>query len=322
MTLIRIRTPSRLHFGLLGWGPEAPRQFGGVGLMIDAPGLEVIAEPSATWEARGLLAGRALEVAKRVAARLADSGLILAPARLEIRHAPEEHVGLGLGTQLSLAVTSGLLRLAGRNEPSVETLAALSGRGLRSGIGLHGFARGGLIVDGGRRETGGIPPLLARLPFPADWSVLVIIPEPHQGLHGREEVHAFAQLPSIPEALTDRLCRLVLLGLLPAVTEHDLESFGEALSELQDHVGRCFAPAQGGLYARPGAEAIVQALRDEGLQGVGQSSWGPALYGFSRSPTLEREAILDRLRARFWLRPEAAFWTQANQRGASIEAIP
>ncbi len=38
---IRIRTASRLHFGLLGWGPEARRQFGGIGLMIDSPGIEL-----------------------------------------------------------------------------------------------------------------------------------------------------------------------------------------------------------------------------------------------------------------------------------------
>ena len=42
--LLRILTPSRLHFGLLGWGPQAPRQFGGVGLMVERPGLEIVAE--------------------------------------------------------------------------------------------------------------------------------------------------------------------------------------------------------------------------------------------------------------------------------------
>ena len=42
-------------------------------------------------------------------------------------------------------------------DPSLETLARLSGRGRRSGIGLHGFFHGGLIVDGGRRDEA-IPP--------------------------------------------------------------------------------------------------------------------------------------------------------------------
>src|SRR4051794_19352028 len=51
MTGLRLQTPSRLHFGLLSWGSESSRQFGGVGLMIDAPGLEIHAEPAGSWRA-------------------------------------------------------------------------------------------------------------------------------------------------------------------------------------------------------------------------------------------------------------------------------
>ena len=58
MTPLRIRTPSRLHFGLLGWGPRRARQFGGVGLMIEAPGLELTAEPAPDWSFAGPLADR------------------------------------------------------------------------------------------------------------------------------------------------------------------------------------------------------------------------------------------------------------------------
>jgi beta-RFAP synthase len=321
MTRVRIRTPSRLHFGLLGWGPRASRQFGGVGLMIEAPGLELIAEPAPRWRAEGPLAARSLQVAEQVAARCAAAGSAIPPARLRIVRAPAEHAGLGTGTQLSLAVARVLTRLAGLPEPSLATLAALTGRGLRSGVGLHGFARGGLIVDGGHRASGGIPPLLARLPFPSDWSILVLLPESGPGVHGPAEAHAFAQIPAVPEATTDRLCRLVLLGLLPAVVEHDLESFGAALAELQDLVGRCFAPAQGGVYARPELEPIVTDLRARGLHGVGQSSWGPALYGFSEAPADREARILDTIRDRFGLGDAAAFWTEASQQGGTVDEL-
>ena len=188
MTRLRIRTPSRLHFGLLGWGPESPRQFGGVGLMIDAPGLEFTAEPSPSWHAEGPLAARTLDVARRVADRLARRGLAASPARFEMLHAPPEHAGLGVGTQLSLAVTRVLTAMAGVETISIADLADLSERGLRSGIGLHGFVHGGLIVDGGRRQSGGIPPLLVRQDFPPDWGILVVIPGPFQGLHGPAEI--------------------------------------------------------------------------------------------------------------------------------------
>jgi beta-RFAP synthase len=208
--------------------------------------------------------------------------------------------------------------MAGLFDPTTEELADLSGRGLRSGIGLHGFLRGGLIVDGGRTKAEGIPPLLTRLEFPKDWSVLVVIPGGDPGLNGPSEVQAFASLPPSTDVLTDRLCRLVLLGLLPAVVEHDLDRFGEALEEIQRKVGEGFAPVQGGNFARPEAEVVLEAMKREGLRGVGQSSWGPALYGFSDASADARLTILDRLQGLLGLGPLAIFWTQASS-GASLD---
>jgi beta-RFAP synthase len=267
------------------------------------------------------LAGRALEVARRVAGRLEVEGIRLAPARLRIQQAPDEHVGLGVGTQLSLAVARALFAVSELPPPSLQQLSALTGRGQRSGIGLHGFVHGGLIVDGGRRGPEGIPPLLSRVAFPPEWAILVIQPRRFTGLHGTEELRAFTELPPIADRVTDRLCRLVLLGLLPAVAERDLESFGAALTELQQQVGRCFAPAQGGIYARPELEAIVNDLRAQGLHGVGQSSWGPTLYSFSNHPPDRRQMILEQTRSRFGLRDDVLFWTQASAEGSRLERI-
>lgn len=318
MPRLLLRTPSRLHFGLLSWDSKAPRQFGGVGLMIDAPGLTLSAQPSESWEAKGPLASRVLEFARRSAESLTSHGLTLKPASIEVDRSPPEHAGLGVGTQLGLGVARLLCELASFRHPSIEDLARLSGRGLRSGIGLHGFVSGGLIVDGGRSKPDGIPPLLARLDFPSDWSVLVIIPRKEPGLHGLRETQAFASLPPSSALLTDSLCRQVLLGLLPAVIEHDLPRFGEALEEIQLQVGEGFASVQGGRFARPDSEMIVGALKSEGLHGIGQSSWGPTLYAFSDASAEARQATLERLNGRLGLDPGAAFWTQASATGASL----
>jgi beta-RFAP synthase len=192
------------------------------------------------------LADRTLRVAARVAGLLGRAGGDGPPRRFAVHRAPPEHVGLGTGTQLSLAVARALAELAGRGDVPIATLAALSGRGLRSGIGLHGFAGGGLIVDGGRRTEEGIPPCSAGLEFPGDWAVLVVLRRGPPACTAPARSGRSRGLPPLPAALTDRLCRLVLLGLLPAVVERDLARFGEALAELQ-HTSAASSPRRRGV---------------------------------------------------------------------------
>ena len=319
MTRLALRTPSRLHFGLLSWGLNASRQFGGVGLMIEAPGLTITAEPAGSWTAEGPLAGRMIEFARRAAEGLEGRGFVVEPTSFRVAEPPPEHVGLGVGTQLGLGIARLVCERAGHPDPTIVELAELSGRGLRSGIGLHGFAHGGLIVDGGRSGPEGVPPLLSRLEFPDEWSVLVVLAGQGPGLHGLREVRAFAELPPSTDSLTDRLCRLVLLGLMPAVVERDLPRFGEALEEIQRRVGEGFAPAQGGTFADPSLEAIADEMRASGLRGVGQSSWGPTLYGFSDGSPGENAALLGRLKGRVSLAPGSAYWTTASRAGARLE---
>jgi beta-ribofuranosylaminobenzene 5'-phosphate synthase len=56
-----------------------------------------------------------------------------------------------------------------------------------------------------------------------------------------------------------------------------------------------FAAQQGGVF-HPRAAPLVDALLSLGVAAVGQSSWGPAVYGIVGSP--ERAgAVADRLRA-------------------------
>ena len=95
--------------------------------------------------------------------------------------------------------------------------------------------------------------------------------------HGRREQDAFDELQAF--AHTDRLCRLALVGLLPALLKQDLDSFGEALFELNALAGEAFVVAQGGIYAGPAVAETVCLLRSLGVKGVGQSSWGPTVFG-------------------------------------------
>ena len=182
---------------------------------------------------------------------------------------------------------------------------------------MHGFEDGGLVVDGGRAPNFN-PPLLVRLPFPEDWSILIVQPQGGPGLHGPDERQTFATLPPITQDVTDSLCRLVLLEILPAVIEHDLTAFGAALSELQARVCACFAAAQGGIFASPQAAMIVGELRRLGFVGVGQSSWGPTLYGFCSSKTDDMSTKVKGACHRLGLDESSLFWTKADNQGAEL----
>src|SRR5207247_4989084 len=90
---------------------------------------------------------------------------------------------------------------------------------------------------------------------------------------------AFARLPQPRERDVERVAHLVLMALLPALAEADLATFGATLSEIQTVTGGWFASVQGGTFAPGPSEELVRRMAKWGASGVGQSSWGPAVYG-------------------------------------------
>ena len=98
-------------------------------------------------------------------------------------------------------------------------------------------------------------------------------------MSGTAEETAFANLPSPPERDVERVAHLVLMALLPALADADLATFGRALTAIQVITGRWFAPAQGGTFAPGPSGELVGRMTEWGAEGVGQSSWGPAVYG-------------------------------------------
>src|SRR5262249_44790652 len=143
------------------------------------------------------------------------------PQRLVVEQAAPEHAGLGTGTQLGLAV-AGLLAASWGLDLSAAELARRVGRGLRSALGGYGFEQGGFLVEPGKRSDEGLSPLAARVAFPEAWRLVLALPRQAPGLHGPDEQEAFRRLAESGAPLpTDALCRLVLLGMLPALAEGD-----------------------------------------------------------------------------------------------------
>lgn len=272
---VRVTAPSRLHCGMLSFGrPDVP-QFGGVGVMVQRPGLELECTSASRFEVEGPLAKRAADFARRVHRALGFDEL--PPVRVQVRRAPPDHVGLGTGTQLGMAVAAGLHAYWQLDATTAE-LAACAERGVRSAIGVHGFERGGLIVEAGKLPGEILGRLAARVALPERWRFVLIIPPHSPGLSGEAERRAFAELPAVPPTTTDRLWSEVEERLLPAARSGDYTTFSRSLYAYGLAAGRCFATSQGGPFASPRIEQLVAAIRQRGVEGVGQSSWGPAIF--------------------------------------------
>lgn len=287
--MIHVHAPSRLHFGLLHVPARedgSGRTFGSVGLMLREPGLHLEAAAATDWSAAGPSSGRALDFARTFLTAVGSDRR----CALIVHQAPLEHVGLGSGTQLALAVARGLVEALALPGGTAAELAPKIGRGLRSGIGIHGFDQGGFLVDGGKKPGPTPTPLLVRRPWPEDWQVALYLPERQQGRHGTAEREAFRTLAAGEgdRRRTDSLCRLVLLDLLPALVEENLQDFGEALYEFNRGVGEVFAPVQGGVYADACTTRLIEELRGRGIRGVGQSSWGPTVFAIVQREEIDR----------------------------------
>lgn len=275
--LVTVTAPSRLHFGLFGLGQAGEgRMYGGVGAMVDPPALELRLVEADQFACLGLLADRAAEFGLRWGK---FHGLPKLPAcRLEVRKAPPNHVGLGVGTQLGLAVAAGLNAFAGLPAAGPQELALSVGRGKRSAIGTYGFVMGGLIVEQGKLPGEPISPLDCRIDLPTDWRFVLLRPVGWQGLSGEQEEQAIGGLPNISPELTGRLIALVREELVPGAAMAKFPPFAESLYQFGRLSGGMFAARQGGPYNGPQLSRLIDWLRSRDYVGVGQSSWGPTLF--------------------------------------------
>src|SRR6266699_3218067 len=159
-------------------------------------------------------------------------------------------------------------------------------RSIPAHAGLGSGTQLGLAVARASAELSGLPTDVASLARAVDRGRRA----------GEDEAAAFARLPPPSAREVERVSHLVLMQLLPALAEADLAGFGAALGEVQRITGGWFASAQGGVFAPGVTGELVERLRAWGAVGVGQSSWGPALYGIAGDPGASR-ALAERVRA-------------------------
>ncbi len=302
--------------GLIDLNGDLGRVFGGIGVGIDRPNVVLEAENSENLS----VDGEQTELVTALAKRFSVSFKVRLCANLKVRQAIPEHVGLGSGTQLSLAVGLALARLL-NVKSSIQEIASVMERMQRTRVGTTIFERGGLVVDGGRSLTDGatmVPPVIFHQRFPEDWAFVVALPEGTEGLSNEAEKSAFNKLPPMPAEEVGKVCRLIMMKLIPSLAEHNIGYFGEALTDIQNVVGDYFAQVQGGRYSNPATADTIKFMQQIGAYGVGQSSWGPACYGLFGS----NEAGKAKLKVHTFLRSNAGgkvFVAKGNNKGAYVK---
>ncbi len=256
--------------GFLDPNGSLGRSFGSIGVALEEISTRLTVYSANKLGAHGPQSSSALRNAKSICSALKLSDAVF----VDVEQAIPEHVGLGSGTQMSLAVGMAISKFYGLDIPLRE-IAHLSNRGARSGIGIGVFEQGGLIVDGGRSATTETPPVVSRMAFPSAWRFILVFDERAKGLNGNFEVEAFQKLPAFPQYKSADICHRILMRGLPAVTEHKLDEFGDVITFVQQTVGDYFAPAQGGRFMSVDVEQSIYWMGTHGAVGLGQSSWGP-----------------------------------------------
>jgi beta-ribofuranosylaminobenzene 5'-phosphate synthase len=282
---MRLTAYPRIHVGLADMGFASLRSFGGVGFAIEYSPTVIEFDFGNEFALEGT---EDLDQAARGDLDQVLARLRLIPAVRSFRakvlsHAPQ-HNGFGSKTSLALSLVTGADQLCGLGLGR-EQIQRLSGRGGASGVGIHAFFEGGVICDGGHTVSadrtlspssagaaGEIPPRLARLEFPIDWRVMLLL-SGSPPLSGEDELDFFRK--NAPVERYDALETIAQLyhGVLPAFALKDYKALATSLAglhargfkmrELQrcdERTRRCFK-----LLARQGFA-------------VGLSSVGPLIY--------------------------------------------
>lgn len=286
-----VTAPARLHFGMLDPTGLGLRRFGGFGVGIESPRVVVSVRPRSDEQVvvSGSQTDRATTFTRRARSWLQLSGGV----NVDVREAIPQHMGLGSGSKLGLAIARGLAEAAGVTV-GLQQLAEASGRGARSSVGAWTFAAPGLVIEAGVTDKGALSPLVARHPIPELWRCVLALPLGVEGLSGEAEERFFRQL-GVSKDAEPSIARLLLTALLPGLLAGDIDEFGAALARIQRVMGSIFASHQGGVF-HPGAAPLVDALQSIGIGAVGQSSWGPTVYGIVDGPERAAE-VASRLRA-------------------------
>jgi beta-RFAP synthase len=280
---VQVSAPSRLHLG--DFDPFGVGRFGYAPIVaIDKP--RTIVQTSKL----NVLQINSDDVEVKRFAEKTLEGFNLDGVKVSVISTPPRHSGFGSTTQLSLSIGKAITSLYDLNVKCQEIIKIA---GKTTVGGLYIFQHGGFVLAGGlkvkpsddrffEKEEPMIPPLILRLKFPKDWRFVVIVPKTSYSLHGDSEDRAFKELRETrpPLKLIHKAYFILASKLIPSILDEDSRGFGDALTQIQFLAGSIYKPIQGSAF-NPLSQWIVPIIKRSGALGLGQSSWGPTVYGFT-----------------------------------------
>ena len=291
-----IKSPSRLHLGLIDMNGSYGRLDGGIGLTIKDPNFLLYAEPAEkgisiefddkfpfTDDIKHECNKKITAAAEKVINFYdVDEGFYF---RVDKSYLP--HSGLGSGTQIALSTGKLICEHIGQ-ESNGYSLGKITGRGGTSGIGVFAFDYGGFIVDGGHSvkekssflpssaSKAGPPQLFGRYEFPDEWGVLLVILKSDVSVNGQKEVNIFQEYCPIDRNEVELYSHLIFMNMIPFLIEKDLPCFGNIINKIQT-IG--FKNIEVSLQS-DNIKALMNKLTEIGAYAVGMSSFGPTVYSF------------------------------------------
>ncbi len=324
---VTVTTAARLHIGFIDLNGSKGRMFGSLGLALNAP----VTRLTVAKSQKTLIAGNGCDYVAKIVENIKKQLKSEIDFTVEIHEKILEHAGLGSGTQMALAISTGVNALFGLNLTTTQ-LAGITSRGRRSGIGIGTFEQGGLVLDGGRNthQTNAqesnlqenntqVPPIIARHDFPQEWPILLIMDNADQGVFGDAELQAFETLTHAELSTAQALSHHVLMQALPAIVERDYAQFSQAIHALQLATGDYFSAAQGGHYKSARVAEVLNYLNTQGVICAGQSSWGPTGFAIFENDNIANK-MLNQLQQSFSKFDQLRFQLmRAKNTGATIQ---
>ena len=216
-------------------------------------------------------AGLAGEDVESLLGRISDKGCVSVGGQFSILFDPVRHIIFDRGAPLPQHPNGMIFDLL---SPADEVLLSAT----------YFSIGGGFIIDEGIR-TGATgedspPRTTSRLPFP-QWPVIVIHDVSAQGDSGQSEKEMFDLCSHSPNPQREEMMSLVETEIAHAVANEDWTRFDLAIGEYGRLAGKIFAPAQGGVYRTDRIAHTIETVKQLGITGATQSSWGPTVVAIA-----------------------------------------